>query len=459
MISSVGCWVVQAWTISSNSAARLVRTLMSTRASSASRSARSMRTRKSLNCWLAMVAKPTQPSAVGSIEGWSMWRNDGLLGRHDAVELGEERPVGVHAQGHRLEHRQVDRARRRRWPAPPARRPPRPRAALTPAWNSPKRPPTARGGRSRRPREPVEPQAACSVNSVAGPVGPRAGQPERGDRHDDEVGVGPAQPVDVQVPVARRRRRRRRPGPRPAPTTERFEVFRKRKRAESSPSGRSTPAAVHRRSGSPSAVSTLTTSAPASASSLVAYGPGDLGRGVEHPQSPQHPPAWPTRPPAVQGRRGQSVPEVAVAVAGEDRVQASWASRASSSSSRTGARRPGSRWRWQDPQVGGAQVGGHGHVLGVEVPAHGQQRRRGDDVVDARARGCPGRSRRRSARRRSSPGRPASGSRRSGSTKAGEGRVGRRRRPRRSGRRPAESVLAMLVGGRPVGWRPAPGVG
>ncbi len=108
MISSVGCCVVQAWTIASNSSARLVRTLMSTRASSASRSARSMSTRKSLNCWLAMVAKPTQPSAVGSIDGWSMWRNVGSTGRDHAVELGEERPVGVHPHGHALEHRHVD---------------------------------------------------------------------------------------------------------------------------------------------------------------------------------------------------------------------------------------------------------------------------------------------------------------------------------------------------------------
>jgi hypothetical protein len=80
MTSSVVCRVVQAWTASSNSAARLVRTLMSTRASSSSRSKRSIRTRKSLNCWLAMVAKPTQPSAVGSIDGWSMWRNAGSSG-------------------------------------------------------------------------------------------------------------------------------------------------------------------------------------------------------------------------------------------------------------------------------------------------------------------------------------------------------------------------------------------
>src|SRR5436309_13166984 len=56
--------------------------------------------------------------------------------------------------------------------------------------------------------------------------------------------------------------------------TLRFDVLRKRKRTPSSPGGSSTPHAVQRRMGSPPAGgSTLTTSAPASASSFVAYGP------------------------------------------------------------------------------------------------------------------------------------------------------------------------------------------
>jgi hypothetical protein len=55
--------------------------------------------------------------------------------------------------------------------------------------------------------------------------------------------------------------------------SDRFDAERNRKIALSSPSARSAPVTARRRRGSPAPVSTLTTSAPPSASSLVQYAP------------------------------------------------------------------------------------------------------------------------------------------------------------------------------------------
>jgi hypothetical protein len=59
----------------------------------------------------------------------------------------------------------------------------------------------------------------------------------------------------------------------PSMTALRFDVLRKRKRTPSSAPDSARPEALQCRSGSPCGGSTLRTSAPASASSLVQYGP------------------------------------------------------------------------------------------------------------------------------------------------------------------------------------------
>ncbi len=163
-------------------------------------------------------------------------------------------------------------------------------AAKPPAIHSPIRPPAPTGTRSTRPRWAVEPVAAWRVNSVAG-----------------RWAHGPLLPhgeIDTSERAGLRACRTSRPRPQPAsaPGSKlsmascavaasastlsrpaalarsavmlRFEALRCWKSAPSSPSPRVAPDADQRRSGSPPwGDSTLTTSAPASASSFVQYGP------------------------------------------------------------------------------------------------------------------------------------------------------------------------------------------
>ena len=137
-------------------------------------------------------------------------------------------------------------------------------AAYVPAIHSPILPPAASGGPSGRPREPVEPHHAWSVNSVAaqsrhGPSSPngvidattRSGRPRR--KATTSSGREPSQ-TTTSAPT-----RRSSSASPSARTTDRFDVLRN---SNSAPEPQD-------RIGSPAAVSTFTTSAPASASSFV----------------------------------------------------------------------------------------------------------------------------------------------------------------------------------------------
>src|SRR5450759_628635 len=109
------------------------------------------------------------------------------------------------------------------------------------------RPPAANGGPSGRPRPAVDPHQPWRVNSVAA--------------HSVHGPSSPNPPVSTRTSaVAHSSPTVASPG---AATTDRFEVWRNSKSAPE----------PHERRGSPSGGSTLTTSAPASASSFVQYGP------------------------------------------------------------------------------------------------------------------------------------------------------------------------------------------
>ncbi len=124
-----------------------------------------------------------------------------LLGGLDAVELGEERAVGVHPEGHGLQDGQVDVLTDPRRPAHPpggdggqggvhpgevlAEAPPDGERWSVPAAPGARRP-AGRLQRELRRR----------------PVGPRPRQTVGRDRDDHQVGVVPPQPVGVQVGTA-----------------------------------------------------------------------------------------------------------------------------------------------------------------------------------------------------------------------------------------------------------------
>ena len=167
---------------------------------SSSQSGRSIRTRKSWNICIALVLKPTQPSAVGSIDGSSTQRA-GPDERRSTVQALVEVAEQVRRDQHRLEL-----ARRR--PARPGRC--AARGGRLPARRGPVdagrpfRDPAAglHRGLSSGPRPPIDPHSAWSTNSVRRRVDPRAGESARRDGHDDQRGV-------ALVPA---RRRRTRPG-------------------------------------------------------------------------------------------------------------------------------------------------------------------------------------------------------------------------------------------------------
>ena len=136
-----------------------------------------------------------------------------------------------------------------------------PSAAYVPVTHSPIRPPAASGGFSGSPRWPVDPHAACRVNSVLGRSAHGPSQPNGVIVTTTRAGFTSHSAWRSTGPPATRRSAAARSSA--SPRTDLLEVLRNSKRAPE----------PQLRKGSPVAGSTLTTSAPASASTLVQYGP------------------------------------------------------------------------------------------------------------------------------------------------------------------------------------------
>src|SRR5215472_1862609 len=152
-------------------------------------------------------------------------------------------------------------------------------AAKVPPTHSPMRPPAWKGSPPRRPRVAIEPPSACSVNSVAahsesGPPRPNGviDRTTSPGKRVEKVRRSLSATAKLSTSRSAAATRCSTAGSSGSPTIARFEWWRKRNSAPSSPP-RSAPVADQRRSGSPAGASTFTTSAPASAKSLVAYAP------------------------------------------------------------------------------------------------------------------------------------------------------------------------------------------
>ena len=210
-----------------------------------------------------IVQNPTQPSRAGSIDGISTVRANGLgcpARRSHTIAFGA---IVSAITSRSARSTCVPRAPRRvAWWAVRAAT-----AAYAPPSHSPSRPPAAIGGRSGVPRAAVEPHHACSVNSVAGrrlhgppwPKGEMDTNDTRGLRGQTGAGPSPSSSIAPGPTLSTTRSASpisARTCARPAAVVQstaalRFEVFRKRKSAPSSPAGSERPDALQRRSGSP----------------------------------------------------------------------------------------------------------------------------------------------------------------------------------------------------------------
>ena len=229
----------------------------------------------------------THPAVGGGLDRRVVDVAEGrLLGGDHPIELGEERPVGVHAERHRLQHRQVDLLA-------DARSPPRSpggdggHGGVHPGLELAEAPPD--GERWAVLASTGARRAAGRLQRELGrrTVRPRSGPAEGADGEDHEVGVGLRQPVDVQGAVtdddigARGQlvdgADHRALGGVQEPEESRVLV-----RREFDAGGRPPAQGVtfrpldldHVRAGV--------------GQELGGVGPGHLGRGVDDPQSPQH---------------------------------------------------------------------------------------------------------------------------------------------------------------------------
>ena len=153
---------VQSRTTALHSSKRAVRTAIWKSPGSSSRSSRSIRRRKLANCRLELVQKPTQPSAVGSMDGVSViWAEPPSWGRPTRLKKMSRKLLEVTLATSSSETSTCS-------PRPPRSAASAPTAAKAPAAHSITRPPTWYGSRPGRPRVPMEPPSAWAMKGVAG---------------------------------------------------------------------------------------------------------------------------------------------------------------------------------------------------------------------------------------------------------------------------------------------------
>lgn len=270
MMSAVGCWVVHARTLSST----MLRWAGSDRSPGVPRrSARPIMVRKSSNICRVLVLKPTQPSALGSIEGNSTDRAGN--------GIGWGRPSRLHmtSTNRLLQRLMTSVMDTSMWAPGPPRRAWRMAAKAagapkTPLAHSVIRPPACTGGPSGRPRCDRHPDSACTVNSVDGRASPEKARPKGVMDNTTSPGISssPASAAPKPASLITRSAPAMMPvtsGSPRGPTTDRFDPARKRNKAPSC-GPRSAPDDDQPRRGSPDGRSILMTSAPASANSLAA---------------------------------------------------------------------------------------------------------------------------------------------------------------------------------------------
>jgi hypothetical protein len=146
---------------------RAQRPVIRASSSSSSRSGRSISSRKSWNCCRELVLKPTQPSAVGSIEGSSIERA-GVPATFGRPNMLFNRSVYIVPAMFMTSSSEKSMCSPR--PSPRARRTAASAAtaANVPPIHSVVRPPAITGGCEASPRVAIEPDSAWTVNSVAG---------------------------------------------------------------------------------------------------------------------------------------------------------------------------------------------------------------------------------------------------------------------------------------------------
>ncbi len=224
------------------------------------------------NCALPLVAKPTQPSLVGSTDGTST--------THEIGSGSGPRPSICDATACIWSNTSVAASSTdtsTKAPSPARRTPCSTARAATPATapaaHSPRRPPTDTGGPWRRPRLPVDPAQPWMVNSLAGRSAHGPSEPNH------EMPMMPRPGCSARTAASSR--------PSAASSARRSPPTTRSARATSAPSSATSSGfagststlradacrwsnnASSTRAGSPPGGSIFTTSAPASASSFV----------------------------------------------------------------------------------------------------------------------------------------------------------------------------------------------